>query len=488
MSPGDASPAGLTGGIQRAHRVPRAIRLAYGSGSIAEGTTQAAFNTFLLFYYNQVLGLPGSLAGAAILLALCCDAITDPLVGFLSDRHQSRLGRRHPFLYASGLPLALCLAALFRPPDGLGQLGLFAWLAVFSVGVRSALTLYQIPSNAMVPELTSDYDERTTLVTYRYMFGWIGGIGVSQLGYLYFFAPSERWADGRFDAAAYGAFGGVCALLAGGAVLACAVGTHRLIPRLRVPPEAVPTRFPTELREVLGNRSYRMLLAAALLVSVATGFSEVTNLYVNTYFWELSTRQISWLVYGLLISLALAAALARPLTARFDKRSVALALACGAVFLAPLPVVLRLLDGMPGNGSPLLLPILFVHHVLLVAAAVTIGIVTGSMLADLVDENDLVTGRRQEGMFASAISFTAKATSGLGGFLAGVALDLIAFPRGDLPGTVPEAQVFRLGLVVGPGLFTLYLATLFFLSRYELTRQRYAEILTALAARDEART
>src|SRR5690606_25534657 len=126
---------------------------AYGVGQVAEGAKNTAFDLFLFFYYNQVLGLSGTLSGAAMLIALAVDAATDPLVGSLSDSLRSRWGRRHPFLYASALPLGCSFALLFRPPEGLGQLGLFGWLTLFAVATRVSMTLYFVPHLALGAEL-----------------------------------------------------------------------------------------------------------------------------------------------------------------------------------------------------------------------------------------------------------------------------------------------------------------------------------------------
>jgi Na+/melibiose symporter-like transporter len=89
---------------------------------------QSAFSTFLFFYYNQVLGLSGALAGMAALMALLVDAITDPMVGRLSDRFKSRWGRRHPFMLAGAIPFGIAIMVLFAPPDGLSQMQLFSWM------------------------------------------------------------------------------------------------------------------------------------------------------------------------------------------------------------------------------------------------------------------------------------------------------------------------------------------------------------------------
>ena len=469
-------------------RLPLRTRAFYGVGSVSEGVKNTVFNVFLLFYYNQVLGLSGTLAGAAIFVALVFDAITDPLIGSISDNFHSRWGRRHPFMYMAAVPMAVCFILLLNPPD-LEQTGLFLWLCAFAIGVRASMTLYSIPSGSMVPELTENYDERTTLVTWRLGFGWAGGLTASLLGYLYFLAPSDTFADGRLDPDAYVAFGVFCGAMIFGSILLCAFGTHHLIPSLKPPPEKTPLslgRFVGEVRDVYGNRWYRNLVIGALFAAVAGGFNEVVGLYMNTYFWGFTTNQLATIVLALSLGVVLAVVLTRPLTERMDKRRVVLQLTTFAISFGPLPVFLRLLDLMPANGDPLLLYMILGHGILIVAAVIAITIAISSMIADSVDENELKTGKRQEGMFVAAISFTTKATSGIGSFFAGIALDLIAFPRQAELGTVPPEKIFALGLVVGPGLMIFYVLMLFFLSRYRMTREHHREILAELERRRDS--
>ena len=470
-------------------RVPFSTRALLGSGLAAEGTQNVAFNTFVLFFYNQVLGLSGTWTGAALFVALCIDAVMDPLVGSLSDGWRSRFGRRHPFMYASVLPLAVSFALLFRPPAGISHAALFVWLLATSVGVRVSMTLYGIPSGALIPEITQNYDERTSLASWRALFGWLGAVAVAQLGYLVYFA-NVNGVDGRLDPARYAGFGLACAFVAGGAVLLSTLGTHHLVAKLRVGDGHPFTfgRFLGEAKNVFANPSFRMLLVAALFASVAGGFSDIVGLYVNTYFWEFSSAQIAVLVYGLVPGVILSFLVARPLSERFDKKRAALGLAAFAICFGPLPIFLRLLGWMPENGDRLLLPLILCHGVIAVACVVSIGITVSSMLADVADEGELRTGKRQEGMFNATISLAMKATSGLGGYFAGVALDVIAFPRGADAGPVTPDKVRALGLAVGPGLMAFYFLTLFFMTRYRITRARHREVLAELERRNAART
>ena len=140
--------------------VPFTSKVAFGIGQFAEGLKNTGFGLFILFYYNQVLELPGTLAGLALFIALVFDAVTDPLAGSLSDNTKSRLGRRHPFMYASALPLALAFLGLFSPPTGLGDWGLFAWLTVFAILTRGAMT--PVSRSAPSPRRRVDGELRRT--------------------------------------------------------------------------------------------------------------------------------------------------------------------------------------------------------------------------------------------------------------------------------------------------------------------------------------
>jgi Na+/melibiose symporter-like transporter len=212
----------------------------------------------------------------------------------------------------------------------------------------------------------------------------------------------------------------------------------------------------------------------------------MVGLYVSTYFWGFSVQEIAFLGLASVPAVLLAVSLARPISEKFDKKRAALGLASFAILFGALPVLLRLVELMPPNGHPLLLYLIFGHGILIVTIVIIIMIVLSSMVADTMDEGELRTGKRQEGMYASAVSFTGKAVSGIGGFLAGIALDLIAFPRTPVDGVAPTAppeKVFALGLVVGPVLMVLWLCSLIFLSRYRITRGHHAETLAELERR-----
>src|SRR5215471_710177 len=143
-------------------------KIAYGIGSVAFGVKDNGFAFFLLLFYNQVLGLPERWVGLAIMVALVVDSIGDPVIGYLSDHLHSRWGRRHPFMYASALPVAIGYYLLWAPPADLSPGALFAYLLGVAIVVRILISLYEIPSASLAAELTDHYDERTSLLSYRY--------------------------------------------------------------------------------------------------------------------------------------------------------------------------------------------------------------------------------------------------------------------------------------------------------------------------------
>ena len=163
--------------------LPLSMRLSYGVGQLSDGVKQSAFSTFLFFYYNQVLGLSGTLAGSAALLALMVDALTDPMVGQLSDRFHSRWGRRHPFMLAGAVPFGIAIFFLFSPPGDLGQMGLFAWMLGGAITVRLMLTLFFVPHLSLGAELATDYYGRTSLIGYRVFFTYAGILVTSVVGF-----------------------------------------------------------------------------------------------------------------------------------------------------------------------------------------------------------------------------------------------------------------------------------------------------------------
>lgn len=460
------------------------LKFLYGLGLSAEGVKNNAFNTFLLFYYQQVAGLGAVYTGVALFLALCIDAVLDPIVGVWSDGLSTRFGRRHPFMYASIAPLALCFYAVFRPPLGASTPVLFGWLFFFACGTRVAMSFFAIPHQALVPELTQSYDERTRLQGGRTVFAWLFGLLNALLAYTVFLkaTPTSPYDPSGFPA--FAAFGAIVMTVT---TLTSALGTERAA--LAVQPEAGAIKVVrvrdllSEIRRALESPNYRAAVLGGLFGAVSFGVAENMGTYMNLFFWGFKAQELAVFI-GVIAVASMTVLTGGPVLARrFGKGRVAVVTAVISGLLTPLLVGLRLLGILPDAGSPALLRVLAVAVFFGYSSIILAFVMIGAMIADVTDEHDLRTGARQEGLLYSAMTLITKAASGLGPLVAGVILHLTGFPENARPTTVDPAVVRHLGMFVAAITLVLGIVTATLYRRYRITRLEHDAIVRKLADR-----
>jgi glycoside/pentoside/hexuronide:cation symporter, GPH family len=472
--------------LHRVGRLPLSTKFFQALGGLPDSFKTWAFNTFLLLYYNQLLGLPASWVSAALALSIVIDAITDPIVGSWSDGLKTRWGRRHLPMLVSIVPLGATLFLLFSPPSGLSHVGLLIWLGSFAIGARVAMTFFLIPWSALFPELSDDYAERSEILTWRYLVGGIGTIIFTILVWTLIFPSSAAFPTGQLNPAGYGVFApvlAVCVMVAAGFTTWL---TWREIPYLRQPIVPQPFGLRSTLRDLMGtltNHDFRLLFIGLLLSSIVSGTLGAIDIYMSTYFWGFTSESLRWFAIGGiggLVAFAVIPALQR----RYDKKQLLIAamllsLVDGLAFIA-----MRFADILPANGELLLLKILLANEMVRVFLGFIIGVMFVSMIGDTLDSQELETGRRQEGVFSAAISFSNKAVSGVGILLAGLLIDYgVRMPAGVTPATVTSVTIERFGIIV-MATSLLYLIPFWVASRYTISRARHAEIIDALARRN----
>ena len=464
-------------------------RIAFGLGGVAEGVKNNGFDYFLLLYYSQVLGVSAGLVAMALMIALVVDAVSDPVVGYWSDNLRTPIGRRHPFLYVSILPVAICYFFVWNPPAGLTGDALFPWLVALTILVRIGFTFYEVPANSLSAELTDDYDGRTQLMSFRYFFAWIGGLSI-QIALLFLFLKSTVDVPmGFFNIEGWHHYGLWAAVVILIAMLVMSLGTHGHIPHLRAPPAARKLTLGTIFREIfetISNPSFRALFAATLCGLMASGISAALNQYINGFFWEFTTDQIGLLTVSVYISAIMAVVIA-PLTGKMiGKKRGAIIVGLLAFTIAPLTVFLRLLGVMPPNGDPMLFPLILIVTVFDVGLIISTQMLMGSMVADIVEDSELQTGRRSEGIFFAGISFIKKLSQASGVFVAAAVLSMSQITPGMRPGDVSEASLRTLGWGYAASLFTIWMLMILAVSFYRISRESHAENLRQLRERRQA--
>ncbi|MBD3646610.1 MAG: MFS transporter, partial [Pseudomonadales bacterium] len=238
MTAEDSAPPTLTKSGFSAYegRVPAGMKTFYAVGASAETIIGVAFNAFNFFFYTNLLGLSGTLAGLAITIGLFVDAITDPLVGALSDQWLSKkLGRRHPFMFAAPIPVMACLFLIYSPPESFGDWGLFFWLTGLVVTMRASMTMFHVPHLAMGAELSSDFTERTRVMAINTLFGALTGAATYFIALSVFFTPTPEFENGLLDRSSYPSFAVTASLIGGLIMLFSTIFTMKLIPYLSQP-------------------------------------------------------------------------------------------------------------------------------------------------------------------------------------------------------------------------------------------------------------
>ncbi len=461
------------------------FKAGYGAGALADGVVAAGFGFFLLFFLTAVCGMSGTTAGLAKMIALLVDGVADPAIGLASDRLRSRFGRRLPFMALGLLPFAAAFGLLFAMPEALTGAAQFIYATVCLIVLRVSLSGFVLPYTAVGAEVTDDYRERASVVAYRLSFqnaGILIGV-VLGLG-LFLSGPT-----GMLERANYTPFGWTCALVMFLAGMIAIRAVHSVQPRLHEPEisdEPMGPGFIREIREMSRNRSFMLLFATVLLYFLAYSTHTSLALHASRYFWGLDTTAIQLILLSACLGPVLGAPLSGLALRFIEKRTLSLFAFFAIALLLFWPPVFQIFGPArltPGTASIVLL----VNGLLLGTAIMAGGIGFQSMMADTADEHEYLFGVRREGLFFSGLTLAYKAAAGVGGLIAGVALDAIHFP-GDLasrgPDVVIPADVLnKLALASGPLPALIAFAAPLFLFGYRLTRKRHAEIIVALEAR-----
>lgn len=450
-------------------------------GNIGWGVKDASMGLLFLFY-NQVLGTPAFLAGLAIGAALVFDAIIDPIIGVVSDNWRSVWGRRHPFMYVAAVPVGVFFYMLWTPPD-LSDTGLFFYLLIVAVLVRSALAMFEIPTTALVAELSDDYTKRTEFLSWRWFFGVLGATVISILTYSLWLVPDATHKFGQLNPAGYPKMALAASIVMTLSILVSCIGLHRFIPYFIKPkPQFVSIpQMARELLQTLRIRPFLVLIVSGIFGSTALGLSGVMGTYLLTFFWKLHSADLLKFSFVGVLAAALAFTVVVPLTARYEKKQIAIAAALFGVVFGTGPYFFALFGWMPDYSSGWLLPALLVMFVLLAAIGIAGGVMTGSMIADVVEYGALETGRRSEGAFFAALSLVNKSVSGFGFVLSSFVVWLAGFPTNANPATLDPAILRNLLWVYLPILMTLYALSIFFFNKYPITRAKHAENVRRLA-------
>jgi GPH family glycoside/pentoside/hexuronide:cation symporter len=335
----------------------------------------------------------------------------------------------------------------------------------------------------VVPALTADYDERTSITRWRFLFGWGGGLVMLTLAFGVFLVPEPGYPVGQLNMHGYELYAWTGAGLMILATLVSALTTHR---RLAYLPDTAPTHLPLgqtlrQIGKILSNRAYLVLILSSVFAFANQGMSFSATTYAMTYFWEMP--QAGFIAYSVTLFIGVIGAflLVGALQAHMEKRTGAIMASVISLAVAVIPYSMRLAGLFPENSSPLLIPLLFTLITISNAFAVCAFMLAQSMAADVIEASQAETGERAEGLFFSGYFFVQKCASGVGIFLTGAIVSLSGFPDKARPGAVDGSVLQSFAIYFLLVMIVFGITSILILRRFPITRADHARRLHQLA-------
>lgn len=445
-------------------RLPLRTKLLFSTGDLSTSIPLAILMFFQLYFLTDVAGLRPDYAGWAIGASRLWDALNDPLFGLLSDRIRTRWGRRRPLLLFGAVPLGVFFMLMWIVP-ALDQVWLAVYYAMTFILFDTAFTIVHVGYNSLTPEMTSDYDERSSLNGFRMVFSISGTLGAIILATVLGWSISDT------------------RLLY--LILGIGLGLVSIIPPLVVfsitrerPADELPKPLPfgQALRQTLGNQPFRMVMGLYLLSWTTASILAAVLVYFANYYLRIP-EQANYFVLVAQGSAILFIPVIVKLSQRLDKRR--------AFILGSLTWVVVLLGISAIRADQ-------VGLAYLLAALAGFGIATAyvvpwSMVPDVVEYDQLRSGQRREGSYYAFASFFQKLATGIALWGMGQALALTGYitplPSGPLP-VQPQAAVDAIRIFTGPIPAVLLFLAVLFAWRYPITRESHQATLQELAERE----
>ncbi len=387
-------------------------------------------------------------------------------------------------MYAALFLLPITFYGLFNPFIELNEDNTFLYVLVMALLIRTGTTLFEVPSTALLPDLESDYDRRNKWLALRHAFGWYGGNGLHTVNFAFWVG-----AYGVAVQTGYSIYGTVGAILIATVIITSALGTQKRASAIPPPKEKFKLNEITrELRQIfqsIKNRNFAALFFYGLTVGIASGLGMALYLYNTTYFFGFSGAQIAVPGLGVFIS-PLFAYWAAPYFGRvYGKKRAAIGAILVNIALYPIPYILLLSGFWPALGSWLALYIYTFFIVTEVICAITGNVLLDSMMADVVEDSEVSTARRSEGLFYAARGFAGKAISAGGIIGAGTIVSLVGLDGVTSVDQVTYQIRFDLATFFLPLYCGLFLTGLWVVSKYQINRHDHSSNLKTLSERGE---
>jgi GPH family glycoside/pentoside/hexuronide:cation symporter len=439
------------------------VKIGYGVADFGGNLFFTATAFVLLNYLTDTVGLSAALAGIALMVGRIWDAFYDPIIGYISDRTKTKMGRRRPFMLGGSIPLFIAMIIMFTNPSlvlgsGISQTVIFVYTVVVYIILCTAYSTVNIPYSSLGPELTTDYNERTSLNGYRFGFAGIGTLlGAGLALPIVAMAPDKNLGFLLMGSI----FGAVL-------LVSTLITVFSVRESVTISP-ALSMGFWATYREVFKNKPYLLILLSYILHIL--GITIASGIVIYYFKYLLGAENMTTFAMLLLIGIAIL----------FIPVSVAMSKKTGKKLVYGTGFVIMAIG---------LMVLFFIGHTMSIAFNLIMmafmGVGMGflyampyAIVADSIEYDYLRTGERREGAFFGIWTWGLKIGQALAAFIMGVTLEAMGYVANALP-QVPSAQL-GIRLFLGPIAAAFFILACVVLYFYPITEKRYKEILDQIA-------
>jgi glycoside/pentoside/hexuronide:cation symporter, GPH family len=443
--------------MKKDNRLGVPLKIGFGAGEFSSSVFFTVTTVILMIFLTDNVGLSATLAGTALLIGKLWDAVIDPAIGYLSDRTRTRMGRRRPWLLFGAIPFAVTFALMFRNPHLSSQTALFMWTLLSFMALSTAYPCTNIPFNALLPDLTRDFNERTSVTGYKTVFAVAGtligaGAAVPLIG---LFADKD---------AGYFAMGTVFAVLIVISVLSPFFAVKEPPLPAKVPPQGIFSSY----RDAFTNKPFVLILVVWMLNTIGVGVVMAAMIYYFKYIF-LNEKLITPILLVLVLTAVLFVPIMIKVSKKIGKRET-------------------YIIGMSIAAAAILAFSLFAHIIGVLYSGIIIFfagigfsthyIMPWSIVPDTIEYDYSRCGVRREGIFYGLWVFVIKVGSALSGFILGFMLDAFGY----VPNLIPQPELSQLGirLLIGPFTVVFFIAANVVLWFYPIDRKMYDQIMAKI--------
>lgn len=462
-------------------RISLRDKIGYGIGNFPTGISIQVVGAYLVFFGTTILHLSGTLIGLIVSIGIIWDAVTDPIMGYVSDHTKSkRFGRRHLYILVGAIGMAVVNYFIWATPRDMTTILKFLYLLVMVLLMKTFMTIFTTPYSALGAEMSTDYDERTSIQGIKTIFMLLGLVFVTVFGLYVIFASTPEYPKGQLNPDAYPRLGlstSVLMLIFG---IVCFVATRKYIPILNATQRAPKKGFHfmnlvKDMIRIFKNLAFRSVAFTYMFNNIASAIISNIGLHVFTFTFLLSSQDIA-IVVGVQFAVSI---LCQPIWSaiakRLDKKNAFILAICismvasvffGALVMFRESVSQSILFFFPfsalagfGLGGMFTLPL--------------------AMISDVIDQDELSTGERLEGIYFGSLTLFYKFSQSITIVIVGILLDLMKFD--ETKSVQLSSTSTSMGLFFAIGSFVAFLSAFFAIRKYNLDRRKIAEIQSQLS-------